>query len=180
MDAKSQDLSSTVTHEGRNSSSGDDYNDGHAAKSASSLSLDMNAKMTVTDPESDSTNLHSSSLSSSSIRSAKSKSSSPSTAADAKSSSVTVIHDGMNSTGDSTITINSSSSSSNIVSQPVVSSSRRDAALPHHVPKIESLSNKMEELRKTMGNEVSEDCLLTSLLISDTVDIMILIICINI
>ena len=179
MDAKSQDLSSTVTHEGRNSSSGDDYNDGHAAKSASSLSLDMNAKMTVTDPESDSTNLHSSSLSSTSIRSAKSKSSSPSTAADAKSSSVTVIHDGMNITGDSTTTINSSSSS-NIVSQPVVSSSRRDAALPHHVPKIESLSNKMEELRKTMGNEVSEDCLLTILLISDTVDIMILIICINI
>lgn len=173
MDAKSQDLSSTV------SSSGADYNDGHAAKSASSLSLDMNAKMTVTDPESDSTNLHSNSSSSSSIRSAKSKSTSPSTAADAKSSSVTVTHDGMISTGVSTTTINSSSSSINIVSQPVVSSSRRDAALPHHVPKIESLSNKMEELRKTMGNEVSEDCLLTSLLISD-VDIMILIICINI
>jgi len=112
----------------------------------------MIAKMTVSDPESDSTNLHSHNgndyTGSSSSRSNKYK---PSTVADAKSSSLT-----SHASTDSTDNISSgSNSSSNIISQSVaVSSSRREASLPHHVPKIESLSNKMDELRKTMGNEV--------------------------
>ena len=136
-DAKTHDSSNSTSISIYGSRSGDDDS---KSSSLALVCVDNNAKLAITDPESDSTNNYAHNNTSSILKST-------ALVADSKSSSSTAAP--------ATNSINTDNNNIH-TSQPTTSSSsgRRDVSLPHHVPKIESLSNKIDELRKTMGNEV--------------------------